>query len=143
MDVVAEVMSDAVLGRVAVPFVHPVHLVPVKPDVHFSAVAITKDNVKVQGFVTADVRVADEASLILVAKQNHDPATAISAGVERVITGSFKSAIAERNLAELQPTLTIEYKTGNSVTPQTIGAYAVKWDGVLQIESLHPYFGSQ
>lgn len=127
----------------AAPFVQPISLVPLKPAVQFFAVATTKDNVKVQGLVTAYILLANEMRLITIAKQNRNPALVIDAGVERILTDGFKSAIAERNLSELQSTLTIEYKTGNSVTPQTIAAYAVKWNGILQIESLHPYFRSQ
>jgi hypothetical protein len=128
---------------IAIPFYHDIGWIALKQSNPFEATATTADNIQVRATIDADMSlVPEETSIKSIAGRYTDAQNGIRAERERLLTNRFREIISGRKLAELQSALVVEYDTGSKVTGEALAAFGIRWNGVLRISDLHPFFGA-
>ncbi len=107
--------------------------------------ATTKDNIEIQGYVRAKLKlVSDEATILRAVKALVHPDRQIEKELEALLKFSFRETIAEYDLADLQSnSLVMEWKTGRAVLGKPLTAFGVQWEGTVAISDIHAYFGEK
>ncbi len=128
----------------AIPFAQHVTLISDRQNVDVEVVATTADGQKVRGRILTDMELVNNKPAIMrIAHEFRDPGTAIQNRLQQALAEQFRSEIAKRQLADLRPTLVLEYQTGTAANANLMAALDIRWNGVLRIDDLHAYFGAE
>lgn len=125
---------------IAFPFVQTIKYLTFNQEQYLSSTATTKDGVKVNANLYVNLQlISDQGVIVRVAKSPY-PKASIRSSVTQIVASRFQTSIAEKNLSELQSTLVLEYNTGKQVGQEILSSSGVRWNGVLSVADLHPYF---